>query len=186
MDKFNMDRIANLPGTHRGSIIMTQDRFGRRLSTFSNLPIETRFQDGKSLDDLMHQIQTHYENTYRLEPKKGVPNTDSLKKVLKQVIISELGDFSGRYSAFTAKYYARIIADTIKNEMKDRVDPRYKIATYVHIGENNGQDLTMKSSYMWDSERDRYIDCSMQLDQRKEEGKTGVFIVAKVFFLYWD
>merc|ERR1712066_1065183 len=103
----------------------------------------------------LHQIQTHYENTYRLEPKTGVPNTDKLSKVLKNVIQSEIGDFSGRYSSFTAKYYSRLIADTIKNEMKDRVDPRYKITVFVHIGENNGQDLTMKSSYLWDSSRDR-------------------------------
>ena len=77
-----------------------------------------------------HQIQVQYENTYSLEPAKGVPNTDKLRKILKNLISSELSDFSGRYSSFTAKYYCRIVADLIKNEVKDRVDTRYKIITY--------------------------------------------------------
>lgn len=177
----------NLKAIRRGSIVMTNDKHGRRLSTFSNLPIETRFADEKGLDNLMHQIQVQYENTYSLEPAKGVPNTDKLRKILKNLISNELSDFSGRYSSFTAKYYCRIVADLIKNEVKDRVDTRYKIITYVHIGENNGQDLSIKSSFLWDAERDRHVDFSLKIDN-KESGdtRTGMFLVAKVFFLYYD
>jgi len=136
---------------------------------------------------VFHQIQVQYENTYSLEPAKGVPNTEKLRKILKNLISNELSDFSGRYSSFTAKYYCRIVADLIKNEVKDRVDTRYKIITYVHIGENNGQDLSIKSSFLWDAERDRHVDFSLKIDN-KESGdtRTGMFLVAKVFFLYYD
>ena len=92
--------------------------------------INKKEQAAQGIDPLCYQIQVQYENTYQLEPTKGVPNTDKLRKILKNLISSELQDFSGRYSAFTAKYYCRMVADLIKNEMKDRVDPRYKIITY--------------------------------------------------------
>ena len=60
-------------------------------------------------------------------------------------------------------------------------------ASHVHIGENNGQDLSIKSSFLWDAERDRHVDFSLKIDN-KESGdtRTGMFLVAKVFFLYYD
>merc|ERR1739848_274184 len=38
-----MRKGSMLHQIHRGSIIVSQDRYGRRLSTFTNLPIESRF-----------------------------------------------------------------------------------------------------------------------------------------------
>ena len=79
----------------------------------------------------------------------------------------ELKDFSGKYSTFTAKYYSRVLADLVKKEMKDRVDPRYKVISYVFIGENNGQSLKVASSFLWDKSRDTFINFSVKLDNAK-------------------
>ena len=125
---------------------------------------ESRKTGKKCMDSnlpFLHQIQVQYANTYQLEPTKGVPNTDKLRTILKNLINNELQDFSGRYSAFTAKYYCRIVADLIKNEMKDRVDPRYKIITYKKFSKN-------EDSIIWHCDFDKFENSCSRSHWRKQ------------------
>lgn len=171
----------------RGSIVISNSpllkgRFNRRMSTFSNLPIETRLGSSISVAELLNSIEGKQENTFRLEPIKGVPNTGQLKTYVQDLISKELADFSGTYSAFTAKYYVKILAETVKQEIKDKIDSRYKIVCLSSIGENNGQDLRIKSNFLWDGQRDRYFDVDLALTN----GECQLFIVLKVFLIYFD
>lgn len=170
----------------RGSIVISNNPsqggpFNRRMSTFSNLPIETRLGDSVNVAELLNSLGKK-ENTYRLQPVKGVPNTDHLQTYVKELVTKELADFSGTYSTFTAKYYVKILAETVKQEIKDKIDPRYKIVCLSNIGENNGQDLRMKSTYLWDKEMDRYFDVNLALDN----GGCKLYIVLKVFLVYYN
>merc|ERR1719454_441318 len=175
-----MDHIP----TQLGSIVLSNKNTNgnRRLSTFSNLPVETRLGDNVSIEELMNTIEGRQENSFRLEPTKGVSNTQQLSVFVKDLINRELADFSGNYSSFTAKYYVKILAETVKQEIKDRVDKRYKVIVSTSIGENNGQDLRMKSTFLWDAVRDRYFDVNIVVSDKDP----GIFIVTKVFLIYYD
>lgn len=180
--------------TNQGSVVVQASRGNRRLSTFSNLPIESRLGENINVEEIMNTLEGKYENTYRLNPIKGVPNCEKLRNFVKDLVETELADFSGTYSPFTAKYYAKILADQVKHEIKDtknddlQIDKRYKIITMASIGEKNDQDLRIKSGFMWDKERDRYFDVSILVKDQGSQSHSGsgIFIVIQVYLIYFD
>lgn len=171
----------------RGRIVISSNpsfngRFRRRMSTFSNLPIEARLNDPLAVQELLNSIEGKQENSFRLEPTQGIPNTDKLKAYVQQLVTQELADFSGSYSTYTAKYYVKNLAEVVKQGIKRKIDKRYRIICVSSLGENAGQDLRIKSTYLWDKERDRFFDVNLMLNHEN----SSVFIVLQVFLIYFN
>ena len=127
-----------------------------------------------------NKMPVKLENSYRLFPKMGVPKENEIKQELNRIIQEELNGFSGKYQPMTARYYAKNLTENAKHSVKDFIDTRYKVLTCCQIGENNGQELRVKSGFLWNAE----TDCG--IDVKYVDRRTGLFVILNVFFVYFD
>lgn len=150
---------------------------------------EDRVRYFKSVKDYINDEQdlVKFEPTYRLKPVKGKPNVTFLKKHVEDIVNlrTEHYHYSGVYSASGARTKCKIFADQIKNILKPQVDERYRVLVVVNIGQDLGQDLRMKSGFLWDNDLDTWFTVSKEISDNEEYGrKNAVFCVINCFLIY--
>ena len=92
-------------------------------------------------------------NTYRLEPQKKFEHwkvTEIVKKAFEEHLIAS------SYDREFCQCMSKVIADSIKEQVKSLQFPRYKIISVVSIGQKMGHSVRMASSFAWDSRFDCY------------------------------
>lgn len=98
-------------------------------------------------------IEPETYNTYHMEPQKKFEHwkvTEIIKKAFEEHMITS------SYDREFCQYMSKIIADSIKEQVKSLQFSRYKIISVVSIGQKTGQSVRMASTFAWDSTFDCY------------------------------
>ncbi|XP_049870360.1 dynein light chain Tctex-type protein 2B-like [Pectinophora gossypiella] len=116
-----------------------------------------------------------YLPTYQLEPRTPFNVYEVTKEVNK--VIDSL--FTGhKYDARMSPPLALNISAELMHAIKAMSYTRYRIITVVTIGQKRSQSYNNAIGFIWDTERDRYV------DTHREE--TTCFCQATVFAVYLD
>lgn len=118
-----------------------------------------------------------YENTYRMEPDdQHRVDLARVRRIATSVIDTAIVSY--KYDANQAQQFAVVLADLIRNQLKQLPFSRYKIVTQVSIGEKKGQDLRIASRCIWDAKQDRHITITKEA--------ADAYVTVTIFFLYID
>ena len=118
-----------------------------------------------SATGLVNKPVVKLENTYKLGPddnKKFRPYMieSNIYELLKEKLNNcEKANPSG-YNAKACAALTNELNDSIRREVKNLVLPRYRIVTYVNLGENLGQDVRVTSRCLWNPELDNHVSIS--------------------------
>ena len=115
------------------------------------------------------------ENTYSLMPEyrskfRPGPVTQILKEVLESKLANE------KYSAEQSGAMSKMVADEIKEQLKELRMARYKIIVEVVLGEMKGQGVHKGCRSFWDPDTDSYASYKFVNDH--------IFCVATAFGVY--
>ena len=159
----------------RNSILITSGR----IDSGSHSGVRQRSQSSRN----SHYYGKHdrrfirYENTYRMEPadddKLDLPRA---RRVANSVIEASIAGYS--YDANPAKQFSIVLAERIRNQMKQLSFSRYKIITQVSIGQNMGQDLRMVSRCLWDLRWDNHLTIIKE--------SSAAYVIVTIFFIYTE
>jgi hypothetical protein len=118
-----------------------------------------------------------YENTYRMEPDEDDKiDLVRTRRFATNVIESAIAGY--KYDANHAKQFTAILADRIRNQMKQLPYPRYKIVAQVSIGQKKAQDLRVTSRCLWDIKLDRHITITKET--------LDAYVTVTIFFVYTE
>ena len=166
-------------GYHKGSTVSTGwDIHGRR-ETFQPWPsddrkltqlihrpsflsqlLQGRFKDDKSgslRSSDRHPIRPRIqlENTYKMKPDEQF-EVDVVQKIIKNVLENYLEH--QEYDGLLMGQKTRTLADMIKEKVKSLRYDRYKIISWVVIGQKGCNDVRIASKGLWDKHNDTYAD----------------------------
>lgn len=118
----------------------------------------------------------HYENTYRMHPtKKFFPEKAAaiIKSVLEDALKRKSYDFA-TFSKLTLE-----LSDRIKERVKESMDlPRYKLVSFVTVGQMLDQGVRVASRCVWDAKCDHYASSSYS--------NGSMFAVGVVYAAYFE
>lgn len=118
-----------------------------------------------------------YENTYRMGPadddKLDLPRA---RRVANSILEATIAGYS--YDANYAKQFSIILAERIRNQMKQLSFLRYKIITQVSIGQKIDQDLRMASRCLWDHRWDNHLTIVKET--------SAAYVIVTIFFVYTE
>lgn len=118
-----------------------------------------------------------YANTYVMDPdpeKRFKPS--KYEAFVKELLTKELGEKT--YDHDQSKEWSMALCDTIKENIKETTNPRYKIAVQIHIGAMEGQGMFASSRCLWNKNVDNYVSCSYY--------NNSLYAVAVVFACYYE
>ena len=122
---------------------------GVRMSANSSLIITGSVQDEE------RKSHARLENTYRMEPSKHFPE-DVTKTIIKDVLENA---FEGKkYNNDEANKLCGELANKIKLRVKGNVPQRYKIVTFVVVGEERLATVKLSSQCVWNAKFDTYTE----------------------------
>ncbi len=116
-----------------------------------------------------------YENSYKIEPDRKFRSSEAqaiIQKVLETNLKTET------YDAGRSAYNAKLIAQLIKDDIKDLNYERYKIAVIASVGQLNDQGMQVASRCVWDTNFDTSASASFK--------NKSLFAVATVFAVYYE
>ena len=116
-----------------------------------------------------------YENTFKLEPARKFRSSEAqaiIAKVLETNLKTEA------YDASRSAYNAKLIAQMIKDEVKELNYERYKIAVIASVGQLDDQGLQIASRCCWDTNFDTSASASFK--------NKSLFAMATVFAAYYE
>lgn len=116
-----------------------------------------------------------YENTYQLEPVRKFRSSEA-KAVIEKVLENQLK--TEKYDASRSAYNAKLIAQMIKDDVKDLNYERYKITVIASVGQLDDQGLSIASRCVWDTNFDTSATASFK--------NKSLFAVATVFAVYLE
>lgn len=93
------------------------------------------------------------QSTYSLEPQKKFEHW-KVKQIIMKAFEERLIEHS--YDREFCHHMSKIIANSIKDQVKSLQFSRYKIISVVCIGQKTGQSVRLASSFVWDSKLDSY------------------------------
>ena len=115
------------------------------------------------------------ENTYKMSPDRQVAfQPSSVEQQLEGILADELTGM--KYDEEQCKEVALVLADTIKQHVKDRGFVRHKLVCNVLLGQTNDQGIEMSSRGLWDPRYDSWACASYKND--------SMFAVAMVHALF--
>lgn len=135
-------------------------------STIAAMPVV------KSVSEHLSE-QVFYENTYKMKPDekmqlRGVQ--DLVQKILGENIVNL------HYDAIACSHMATKLAATINQKIKLQTPNRFKLVTFVIIGQVNGSTVNVGSRCLWDTRFDHFLEETYQ--------NSSVYIVATVYIMY--
>jgi hypothetical protein len=118
-----------------------------------------------------------YENTYRMEPDDDHKiDLIRIRRIATSVIDTAIAGY--KYDANHAKQFTVLLAERIRNQIKQLPFPRYKIVTEVSIGQKKGQDLRITSRCLWDLKWDRHITITKET--------SDAYVTVTIFYIYTE
>ncbi|XP_035699537.1 tctex1 domain-containing protein 1-like [Branchiostoma floridae] len=132
---------------------------------------------GTSQSSRGKRAKTKQENTYKMTPDEGKKFSPTkvegvMNMVLQQYLENE------KYDPNTSANLTTILADVIKNRVKELNFPRYKIVSHVCIGQTDNNTVELGSRCLWDQSNDNYA----TVTYRNE----SLFAVATAYGVYFE
>ncbi len=121
--------------------------------------------------------QETFANTYKTEPdeKQGFKYYN-VKGLINDVLEETLGNY--HYNTATANEAVKITVTELTNQVKALKIPRYKIVSYVTVGENRQQGVACASRSVLDENTDSFATAFMK--------RPSFFAVATVHGSYYE
>eukprot|EP00002_Diphylleia_rotans_P001737 TRINITY_DN1097_c0_g1_i2.p1 TRINITY_DN1097_c0_g1~~TRINITY_DN1097_c0_g1_i2.p1 ORF type:complete len:131 (-),score=33.73 TRINITY_DN1097_c0_g1_i2:276-668(-) len=123
-------------------------------------------------------IEKVYENTYLTKPKEGTKFHQTRVTLLLRELLDARLRSEKRYDPARHSAMSKDLSNEIQAKVKEMGFQRYKIITYVFIGENRGQGIRFGSRCLWDTDTDN---CASEFYQNQ-----AIFCSATVFGLYYE
>ena len=120
-------------------------------------------------------ISTIPENTYKLEPDVVFPVTE-IKQLVEEMLEGELKDLT--YSPSLGNGYALELANKIKHKVKSLNCSRYRIITFVAIGQKENGTIKLASRCLWNESHDTYTEAAYS--------NHSLYAVAVVYAIYLE
>jgi hypothetical protein len=130
---------------------------GRRRSTKNisqSISLMRRMSIRPRLGDEPPQPKLQYENTYRMDPKDTKFQPHKIQPIVEIVFKTYLDD--QKYDHKMCSNLVCVLAQTIKDRVKDLEFPRYRIVCNVMIGQRKDQGIETSSRCIWDQKKDNY------------------------------
>ena len=124
------------------------------------------------------QVNTHYENTYKMLPDEDKRFTGgaSVSGAVHSILESYLCDVD--YEEEKCSSLSKDLAHMIKQRIRDMNFDRYKLLVTVMIGENTGQGLQTATRFLWNTQTDNFLSVNY---------KNGtLFAVATIYAIYYE
>ena len=96
-----------------------------------------------------------YENNYKIEPDSHFPAWE-VNNIVEQVLTEGLNETE--YDAKTCKRKAVELANKLRAMLKTIHCPRYKLVSFVLIGEKANATMTLSSRCMWSDKNDCHVE----------------------------
>ncbi|XP_030630466.1 uncharacterized protein dynlt4 [Chanos chanos] len=121
--------------------------------------------------------EVRLENTYRLGPDPGCClNASRAQQILQATLDSYLN--GACYNPATCSQLSQILADLVRNKVKDISPPRYKVVCQVVMGQKAKQGIKIASRTLLNPDTDNYVTAVFQ--------NHSIFAVAIVHTLYFE
>lgn len=134
-----------------------------------------KLQHGKKSSTKLTVV--HYENTYRTEPTDSRFFSDKVTSIIRNILEDELKDKTYNYAVFTN--LTMQLSNRIKEMVKSSLElPRYKVVSFVTIGEMKRQGVRVGSRCMWNRAWDYYASACYN--------NHSLFAVGVVFAAYFE
>lgn len=105
-------------------------------------------------------MNVRYENTYRVEPTTNFPYLAS-RDIIRDVLQTTFGDTT-KYDPLTVSQLAADAANELKARVRALQCPRYKLVTFLTVGEESATSLSMTSRCVWNDKSDTYAESSFR------------------------
>ncbi|CAH1775958.1 unnamed protein product [Owenia fusiformis] len=121
------------------------------------------------------QKKVQFENTYRMEPETRF-KIETVQEIIREVLQENLKD--KMYDPIDCSLLCKDLAQEIKVKVKALGFARYKIISYVTIGEKKEQGMRCGSRNIWDASRDNFASGNFE--------NTSLCAMATVYAIYYE
>ena len=119
--------------------------------------------------------QVFYENTYKMGPDENM-QLRSVRDLVQKILAENIVDL--HYDAITCSGMATRLAEKINQKIKLQTPNRFKLVTFVVIGQVNGSGVHMGSRCLWNTRFDHFLEEMYQ--------NSSVYVVATVYIMYQE
>lgn len=142
--------------------------------TYFSCPVGNLEQASSSTHSARPRVTAITENTYKMKPDKRFSAAE-VRSIIQQHLQSLE---SQKYDPKLCRELAKGMANSIMGDLKMLGYSRFKFVCSVTIGQIRGQDVTIASRSIWDTERDTFV-----FESFKNE---TLFAVGVVFGVYHE
>ncbi|KAI8509210.1 Tctex-1 [Branchiostoma belcheri] len=170
-------------GTAR--VLQQKPRPGRKLTPlkrFSMVALSTIMSRkmsfaGTSQSSRGRRVKPKQENTYKMAPDEGRKFSATKVEAVMNMVLQQYLE-NEKYDPATSPNLTTILADVVKNRVKELNFPRYKIVSHVCIGQTDNNDVELASRCLWDQDKDNFATVTYRND--------SLFAVATVYGVYFE
>ena len=120
-------------------------------------------------------INNHAQNTYKLEPDVVFPARET-QRLVEEMLEEELKD--KQYSHSFGNDYAKQLANKIKQKVMSLNYTRYRIVTFVAIGQKENGTIKVASRCLWNQSHDTFTEAAYS--------NQSLYAVAVVYAVYLE
>lgn len=147
----------------------------KTLGNMRRMTISMRAKSDISADMIKPVVKK--ENTYKMKPDDGSGFSPSkVRNAVLEMLQCEFGD--QKYDHDTSSQLTCLIAERIKDKVKELNFPRHKISVNVIVGQNADQGVEVASRCVWDDKTDN---SSCVTFTNKD-----LFVIALIFGAYYE
>ncbi|XP_064624935.1 dynein light chain Tctex-type 5-B-like isoform X2 [Lineus longissimus] len=133
-------------------------------------------------DDTLHEDSFHrrpkkvyYENTYQMDPPERF-KAEQVSDIIREVLNSSLEETT--YEPMACSILSKTIAQDIKLRVEELDFKRYKLISWVTIGEKKDQGVRIGSRCVWDQDRDNFATATFE--------NTHIYAVGMMYAVYYE
>ncbi|XP_018608916.1 tctex1 domain-containing protein 1-A [Scleropages formosus] len=117
------------------------------------------------------------ENTYKTGPDDSCRfDANHIQRILQSALDGFLGD--ALYSAAAGGQLSRTLSERLRSQIRDISLPRYKLISFVVVGQCSNHDLQVASRCLWDTQTDSSAVAVFQ--------NSSLFAVAIIYGVYFE
>jgi hypothetical protein len=151
---------------------------GGKPSLASILMLKRRMSKWKQDLDAKKKSETpKFENTYKMVPDVGKTFMAMRAQNLMAETLHKFLD-GVKYDPRRCAILIKVIAENIKQQIRDMNIPRFKVICHVVIGQSGGQGLEIGSRALWDDRYDNHATATFD--------SSSIFAAATVYAVYYE
>ncbi|XP_066298581.1 dynein light chain Tctex-type 5-like [Branchiostoma lanceolatum] len=132
---------------------------------------------GTSQSSRGRRAKTKQENTYKMTPDEGKKFSPAKVEAVMNMVLQQYLE-NEKYDPGTSANLTTILADVLKNRVKELNFSRYKIVSHVCIGQTDNNTVELGSRCLWDQSTDNYATATYRNE--------SLFAVATVYGVYFE